>query len=116
MDRVYPFYKVINNSKNSVRVCFSQKKEFDTTLLQQQYFVLKCGDSIRPYLDDKELSHLMNEKLAFLQVFNEDTIRMILHEKKILSWKLISERTFIQSRQIDISSIGGKDTLQIISP
>lgn len=115
MDRVYPFYKVINNSKNSVRVCFSQKKEFDTTLLRQQYFVLKCGDSIHPYLDDKELIHLTNEKLAFVQVFNEDTIRMILNEKKIISLKLISERTFIQSRQIDISSIGGKDTLQFIS-
>jgi|GEM_PF-2269765 len=115
MDRVYPFYKVIYNLKNSVRVCFSQKKEFDTTLLRQQYFVLKCGDSIHPYLDDKELIHLTNEKLAFVQVFNEDTIRMILNEKKIISLKLISERTFIQSRQIDISSIGGKDTLQFIS-
>jgi hypothetical protein len=53
----------------------------------------------------------MNEKLAFMQVFNEDTFRMILNEKKILSWKLISERTFIQSRQIDISSIGGKELI-----
>jgi hypothetical protein len=113
-DSFKPVFDVFNNSKNNLRICFTNNKAIDTVDLYSKYTILPFGEGASTImystLFDKKKYHNTDIKL-FMHILNNDSI--IKYKKLNEDFQFIVRKSLIEIREVDLLNINEKDTLFI---
>lgn len=114
VDSFKPVFDVFNNSKNNLRICFTNNKAIDTVDLYSKYTILPFGEGASTImystLFDKKKYHNTDIKL-FMHILNNDSI--IKYKNLNEDFQFIVRKSLIEIREVDLLNINEKDTLFI---